>query len=160
MPRARADFLAIIRTLNRHGVDFIVIGGIGAVLHGAPIDTFDLDAVHSRVPANVGRILAAFDSLEARARFRPELRPDASHLSSPGHQLLMTRYGPLDLLGSAGIYTYEDLLPHAVETELTRSLTVRVLGLDWIIRLKEEAGAEKDLAVLPILRRTLEEKSR
>ena len=154
------DYRSIFETLTDRGVDFLVIGGIAAVLHGAPIMTFDLDLVHSRDPANVDRILAALDSLEARSRFRPELRPDASHLTSPGHQLLMTRYGPLDLLGSAGDHTYQDLLPHAVPIELTLTLTVRVLSLEWVIRLKEEAGAAKDLAVLPVLRRTLEEKSR
>jgi len=162
VPRApKADFLAILRTLRRRGVDFIVIGGIGAVLHGAPIDTFDLDVVHSRDPANIGRLLAALESLQARSRFRSGLRPDASHLTSAGHQLLMTRHGPLDLLGSAGHHhTYDDLLPYAVDTRLTSSLSVQVLRLDWLIRLKEETGAEKDLAVLPILRRTLEEQSR
>jgi hypothetical protein len=37
-------------------------------------------------------------------RVQPDrrLEPDATHLRSPGRQLLMTRYGPLDLLGTIG----------------------------------------------------------
>ena len=47
------DFLAILRVLNNHGVDFIVVGGVAAVLEGAPISTFDLDVVHARTAGNV-----------------------------------------------------------------------------------------------------------
>jgi hypothetical protein len=36
--------------------------------------------------------------------------------------------------------------------------TVRVLGLEALIRVKEETGEEKDRAVLPLLRRVLQEK--
>jgi hypothetical protein len=154
------DFLAILEALQRGKVDFIVIGGVAAVLHGAPINTFDLDVIHARNPANVGRLLTALATLDAHARGRPNLRPDATHLVSPGHQLLMTRFGPLDVLGSVGAKrTYEDLVPFAVAMPVAPNLTVRVLRLDWLIRLKEETGGEKDRAVLPILRRTLEEKS-
>jgi predicted nucleotidyltransferase len=37
---------------------------------------------------------------------------------------------------------------------------VRVLDLETIIAIKEELGTEKDLAALPLLRRTLKEKRR
>ncbi|MGH9447686.1 MAG: hypothetical protein ACRD3O_18445 [Terriglobia bacterium] len=47
------DFLAILRVLAEDCVDFIVVGGISAVLQGAPIATFDLDVVHSRTEGNV-----------------------------------------------------------------------------------------------------------
>jgi len=54
--------------------------------------------------------------------------------------------------------TYEDLLPHTVEMDIGDGIHVRVLDLETIIAIKEELGTEKDLAVLPILRRTLKEK--
>jgi hypothetical protein len=156
------DFLAVLRTLSRHRAEFLVIGGVAAVLHGAPVATFDLDVVHSREPDNVARLLAALEELDAHYRFQPvrHIRPGPSHLLSPGHQLLRTRFGSLDLLGSVGSHSYQDLLSHSIEVEVGEGVRVQVVQLDWIIRLKEEAGAEKDLAVLPILRRTLEEKSR
>jgi hypothetical protein len=46
------DFLALLRILVAHGVDFIIVGGVSAVLQGAPISTFDLDLVLSRAPDN------------------------------------------------------------------------------------------------------------
>ena len=53
--------------------------------------------------------------------------------------------------------TYEDLLPHSDELELGENLRVRVLRLDKLIELKQEVNRDKDRAVLPILRQTLNE---
>jgi hypothetical protein len=159
IPRSRSA--AILQEFRDHRVDFIVVGGIAAVLEGVPVHTFDLDVVHSREPGNIGRLLAALESLEAAYRARPELRPDVSHLASPGHQLLMTRFGPLDVLGMIGrSRTYDDLLPHTHELEVGEGLRVRVLNLETLIAVKEEVAGERDLAMLPIMRRTLEEKRR
>jgi hypothetical protein len=158
---AKPKFAAILVELRRHRVDFIVVGGIAAWLEGVPGNTIDLDVVHSRTSDNIGRLLTALESLEAAYRARPELKPDASHLASPGHQLLMTRFGPLDVLGMIGrSRSYEDLLPHAHEVEVDEGLRVRVLNLETLIAVKEEVAGERDLAMLPIMRRTLEEKRR
>jgi hypothetical protein len=89
------------------------------------------------------------------------LKPGASHLGSPGHHNLITSCGPLDVLGTIGRgLGYEDLLPHTIEMEAGAGVRVRVLDLATIIALKEELAGEKDLAVLPVLRRTLEQKRR
>jgi hypothetical protein len=53
MQNATPDFLAILRTLSDYKVDFIVVGGVCAVLHGAPLATFDLDVVHCRSADNL-----------------------------------------------------------------------------------------------------------
>ena len=47
MPAA-IRFLDLLRVLDRHKVDFIVVGGVAAILEGAPVATFDLDIMHSR----------------------------------------------------------------------------------------------------------------
>jgi len=152
---------SIFETLLRHQVRFLVVGGVAAVLRGAPVSTFDVDIVHSTEPENVVRILDVLEDLDARYRFRPELRPGASHLSSPGHQLLITRFGPLDILGNIGNgRRYEDLLPLTDELSVGSDVRVRVLTLEGQIAVKEEVGGEKDVAMLPLLRRTLEESRR
>lgn len=156
------DFLALLRTLVEHGVDFIIVGGVSAVLHGAPVTTFDLDLVHSRTPGNISRLLSALNDLDAYYRGQGDRRlsPNPSHLASPGHQLLMTGFGPLDLLGTIGRErSYEDLFEHTTELSVS-GLHLRVLNLETLIEVKEEVGHEKDKAVVPILKRTLEEKSK
>jgi predicted nucleotidyltransferase len=161
--KTKTDFLEVLRVLIKHEVDFIVVGGVSAVLQGAPVNTFDLDLVHSRDSENIVRLLRALDSLDAIYRAQPDrrIKTSAAHLSSLGHQLLLTRFGPLDLLGTIGSGRgYEELLAHAVEMKLDDNLRIRVLDLETLIQTKEEIAGEKDNAVLPILRQTLKEKSR
>jgi hypothetical protein len=159
----KPDFGCLLGILVEHDVDFLVVGGVGAVLQGATLSTFDLDIVHSTEPANIARLLGALENLDACYRTQPDkrLRPSQTHLSSPGHQLLMTRFGPLDVLGSIGKgRRYQDLLPHAAEMTIGGGIRIRVLDLKTQIAVKEETGQEKDLAALPLLRRALEESRR
>jgi len=161
MPDPSPNFITILQELTRRHVDFIVIGGVGAVLQGAPIATFDLDLVHSRAPENLERLISALQALGTYYREQPtrRLRPTVSHLAGPGHHLLMSDAGPLDLLGTVSKgREYKDLLDYTIELEITSETHVRVLDLSILITLKEELGREKDLAVLPVLRRTLQER--
>jgi predicted nucleotidyltransferase len=156
------DFQGLLKLLCNHKANFIVVGGVCAVLHGAPLTTFDLDLVHERTAENLERIFSALEELGAyyRESASRRLSPTASHLSSSGHHLLMTKFGPLDLLGSIGAgHSYEDLLADTVELRV-EGLVLRALSLDRLIKIKEEMATEKDKAVLPLLRRTLEEKMR
>jgi hypothetical protein len=159
MPEGK--LIATLRALHDGGVDFIIVDSLAAALHGAPIGTFDIDVVHSRDPANIALLLPVLEALDAVFRMQPErrLKPNASHLASTGHLNLITRYGPLDLLGTIGRdLGYQDLVPHSVELDMSEGLRIRVLDLETLIAIKEELGGEKDRAVLPILRRTLDEK--
>ena len=152
--------LSVIRALNESGVDFIVVGGVAAVLQGAPVQTFDLDVVYSRDPKNIDRLLAALNSLDAVFRIQPERRisPNRSHHEAGGRLNLLTPYGPLDLLGSIGSdLGYDQLAQLSTEMEVGGGIRVSVLGLEAIISIKEQLASEKDLAVLPVLRRTLDE---
>lgn len=158
-----ADFRAILEVLSSHQVEFIIVGGVSAVLNGAPITTFDLDIVHERQPGNLRRLLEALRALDAYYRFQPQekVRPDETRLDSPGHQLLMTRHGPLDVLGSVGSdQAYADLIDHSAPVEIGGGSDVRVLDLDTLIAIKEQLNTEKDRAALPILRRTRNENRR
>jgi hypothetical protein len=155
-----SSFAACLTTLEESGSEFILVGGLAAVLQGAPVQTYDIDVVYSRATENVERVLAVLHSIDAIFRIQPErrLRPNASHIQGAGHLNLLTRYGPLDLLATVGDgLTYEDLLPHSRRTLITESVRIHVLDLDFIIALKEQLGSEKDSAVLPTLRQTARE---
>jgi predicted nucleotidyltransferase len=155
------NFLSILRTLREAQIDFIVVGGVSGVLQGAPITTFDLDLVHSRAPGNIDRLLAALEILKARYRTpgAENKKPARSHLRSPGHQLLMTWAGPLDLLGTIGHgYGYDDLIGQTIELKIAKGLLIHVLKLETLIEVKAQTAGEKDKAALIILRRTLEER--
>ena len=156
------DPVEILRRLAAARVELVVVGMAAGVLRGAPVTTIDVDIVHRRSPENVARLLGVLGDLDAVYRHDPRrLRPAESHLSSPGHQLLVTTLGQLDCLGSVGAdQSYEDLVPRAPELELGDGLLIRVIDLPTLIELKEAAGRPKDLAVLPVLRATLAETRR
>jgi len=156
----KADYPALLQALVQHRVGFIVVGGISAVLHGVPVTTLDLDIVHSRDSDNLHRLLSALQDLDAcyRGRGDQRLRPALPHLASEGHHLLVTRFGPLDVLGTVGIgRDYNDLWEDTVELHVDE-FQIRVLTLEKLIKMKEESGLDKDKAMLPVLRCTLEEK--
>jgi hypothetical protein len=159
MVSPKLDFHELLRVLVRFDVEFIVVGGVAAVLRGAPVATFDLDIVHSRTSENVARLKSALTFLNAHYRGQGDrrLQPEDSHLRSSGHQLLMTELGPLDVLGSVGRgRDYNSLLPHSGEM-VVGDIRFRVLGLPALIQVKEEVDQPKDRAVLDTLRATLEE---
>jgi hypothetical protein len=160
MPRAR--FAEILRLLAEHDVEFVVVGMTAGILHGAPVTTVDLDVVHRRSPENVARLLRVLAELGAVYRHDPrQLRPAESHLLGPGHQLLSTAHGDLDCLGTIDQDRgYEELLGQTEEMQLKGGRTVRVLSLAALIEAKERSGRPKDLAVLPVLRATLDEVKR
>lgn len=159
---SRARFADILELLAEHEVEFIVVGMTAGILHGAPVTTVDLDVVHRRTPGNVARLLRALEALDAVYRHDPRgLRPRESHLSGPGHQLLRTTLGDLDCLGAIDQDRgYDELLDQSVEMNLSSGRTIRVLSLPALVEAKEQAGRPKDLAALPVLRATLDERKK
>jgi len=155
-----SKFAACLTALEASGSEFILVGGLAAVLQGAPVQTYDVDILYARTAENLARLLAVLTSIDAIFRIQPErrLRPNLSHLSGTGQLNLLTKFGPLDLLATIGNgFTFEDLLPHSRQMLIADDVRIKVLSLDFIIALKEELRSEKDLAALPILRQTARE---
>lgn len=158
---AEPDPLEILRVLERHGVQYVVIGAAAARIAGAPVVTEDIDVTPARDRANLERLASALSELNARLRpTEPKGVPlplDAEMLDSADLWTLTTSAGDLDLCFTpAGTRGYDDLRREASRERLDKRLTVTVASLRDVIRSKEAAGRDKDLAQLPILRRTLE----
>lgn len=159
MSRPQADQESLVDALLGGGVEFIVVGGIAAVLHGAPISTRDLDIVHARDPGNVERLMTVLEQLDARVRDLAgrDLRPSESALLGKGQVLMTTRLGPLDCLGALHDgRDFDALAAHTIELS-DDSLTIRVLDLRTLITVKTEAGRPQDLLVVPLLTALLDQ---
>ena len=148
---------AILEGLIEAGVDFILVGGLAAVVQGAPVTTMDVDIVHNQSPENNARLLSFLKSTNAFHR-RPDdkvIEPQEGDLSGMGHALFTTQLGPLDVLAVIeGGRGYKDLLEHTVEIEF-RSHTIRVLELKMLIQFKRTSTDTKDMQRLPVLEETL-----
>jgi hypothetical protein len=145
--------------LAEHEVEFIVVGGIAAILQGSPLTTLDLDILYQASEENHVRLASALARLQA-TYLDPagrRIEPDLEKLSSMRIHLLETRYGRLDLLKTVGDdLSFEALVDHCLMLDVDRA-RVRVLRLGKIIETKEQANRPKDQYQLPFLRQLLAE---
>jgi hypothetical protein len=143
------DPLPAIAALNRHEVDYIVIGGVAAITHGSPLLTSDFDICYRRTKENTGRLAEALRELQARPRGMDPSLPfilDGATLRNGDTFTFETTAGDLDCLGSpSGTTGYPDLVLAATPIELGEGLTALVCSLDDLIRMKRAAGRPKDL---------------
>jgi hypothetical protein len=155
------DPLAALRTLDRHGVRYVLIGGLGARLHGSPSVTNDTDVCYERSPENLEHLAAALTELHARLRGIEDDVPfhlDAATLGAGDHFTFSTDAGNLDCLGTpAGVDGYGDLAANA-ETYEIEGLRVMVASIADLIRMKRAAARPKDLLEIDILRTVEEER--
>jgi hypothetical protein len=150
----------MLKTLQDHGVRFVVIGGFAAVIHGSPYVTFDIDVVPSRDRANLDRLSSALKQMHARVwtASEPEGIPfehDAASIAEVRVWNLVTDLGRLDLtFEPAGTGGYDDLARGALRLTILGA-EVDVASLADVVRSKEAADRDKDRLVLPVLRRLL-----
>jgi len=151
----------ILRVLADHDVEFVVIGGMAAALHGADYVTVDIDVTPRRTRENLERLSAALEALDARIRVVGI--PDGVPFSHDGRSLggaaiwnLRTRFGDLDLaMEPAGFAEgWDDLHPGVVVVHLG-GVPTEVAGLADVITSKATADRAKDRAMLPMLRALL-----
>lgn len=149
---------AILDVLDRHQVQYVLVGGYAATLHGARRPTTDVDITPEMSRANLDRLAAALKELRARVRVDdvPEGLPfgaDATSLAGLRFANLTTPHGDLDLTFSpSGTGGYAELIVSAQRTRVG-SVDVDVASLGDIIRSKRAAGRPKDADALPELAR-------
>jgi len=139
----------LLRVLVARGVDFVVVGGLAAVLHGSSRITQDLDVTYSTEPANLEALGQALLELDAKLYGIAEevaFVPDARTLAQTEILTLSTRLGKLDLLRSpSGAPSYAELRNRA-QLVKTDDAAIRIAGTDDLIAMKRTAGRMKDLA--------------
>ena len=73
-----SDLNALLKGLSKTRIEFILVGGVAAVIQGAPVTTFDLDIVHRQIDENIQKLMKFLESVEA-IQHRPDdkvLKPD------------------------------------------------------------------------------------
>lgn len=154
------DFEALLGVLDKHRVEYIVVGGAAALAHGSARFTQDLDIVYERSTGNLDRVVAALGNIRPYLRGAPAGLPfvwDRVTLERGLNFTLETSFGMIDLLGEIpGGGAYRDLLAASVELLLFSGRT-RCLSLEQLIRAKRAAGRPKDLEALAELEALREE---
>jgi predicted nucleotidyltransferase len=151
------DLLAL---LHHAGFEFVIVGGVAAIAHGATRSTKDLDVVAPFTTENLRRLLDALKPHDVRHLTRPDLgvvSQTAEELSGYRLLLLESDLGRLDVLREVPpIGHHGDL--KVVEMELVQGLRFRVIALDQLIEIKASLGrpqdkdVERDLRAIRALR--------
>lgn len=159
------DLPRLLATLDRHGVTYVLIGGLAAVYHGSPFPTEDVDITPDTDRANLDRLAAALRELGARVRV-DSVRDgvafpcDAESLAAVQTWNLITDAGDIDIaFRPSGTRGYADLHRDAVVVDIY-DVTVEIASLADVIRSKQAANRPKDQRVLPTLREMLARRSR
>lgn len=149
------DLVQLLLRLIGADVEFVLVGGVAAAVHGSDQLTRDLDILAVFDPENMARLLAALRDLHPHNSARPdlgELRATPEELARYRNLYLVTALGRLDVLGEIPpLGGYAEVAAEAVATEFLGA-TCKVISLDHLIRVKESVGRAKDLLVVAELR--------
>lgn len=156
------DYQRLLQALSAHAVNFVIVGGVAATIHGSARLTSDLDVVYDRSSENVRRMVASIGPLNPYLRGAPPGLPfrfDAETIRGGLNFTLTTDAGPLDLLGElAGVGPYAAVSDRSIAVMLFGQ-TYRCIDLETLIRAKAAAGRPKDLEVIAELEAIREESS-
>ena len=141
------DLRAMLESLHRHDVQFVVIGGVAVAAHGYVRGTEDLDLVPDPDPANLARLTDCLEELDSTRptvgrAFDPST--DVAVIHRGGNVTADTRFGGLDIVQRAiGVPGYSELVRDAVESELL-GVPVRICSLARLRGMKRAAGRDQD----------------
>ena len=147
-----APFLAEIgRQLDRVRLEAVLIGNAAAALQGAPVTTVDFDFLFRRTPRNLQKLKQLATALHATV-----LRP--YYPVSDLYRIVRDDDGlQLDFMGTIhGLRSFAGVRARA-DVVTVSDVPILVASLADIIKSKRAARRPRDLAVLPILEKTLEE---
>ena len=134
--------------LRDSGLEFVVIGGVCVVYHGAPLATFDLDICCPFGVENVQRIESAVNDLNPIHRLTANQLPlEVTRTSFPDlkNLYLQTNLGKLDCLSEVkGVGNFEEVRRQSIVAQFAYG-EFRYLNLDALIRAKKAVGRERDL---------------
>lgn len=144
----------VAQLLHKRRLTAVLIGNAAAALQGSPVTTMDLDFMFRKTPGNLAKLKRLADDLEAVV-----LRP--YYPASGLFRMVRDRDGlQLDFMSRLdGIRSFESLRARALRVEF-RGAALLVADLRDIIRSKEASDRPQDRAVLPVLRRTLDEQEK
>lgn len=148
-----SNFLEILSQLHDHHVDFVIVGGVAAALHGSSRVTFDLDIVPSLAADSWTAAVDLLWSLGARPRIPEPLERirDVEQVRRWQHEKGMLALNfrkpdgstEVDLLVSESDQ-FEALRQRAAAITI-EGRTFFVASIDDLIAMKQRAGRPQDL---------------
>jgi hypothetical protein len=150
------DPIAVLQALDRHRVTYIVIGGLGRVIHGSDELTDGIDIVPSTREENLRRLGLALEDLDARRADGKRLALEQDLVRQPVLEL-WTDAGELKIVPEpAGTRGYDDLRRAAMREPLGHGVRPSVASLGDHARMLAALDREQDHEPLYTLRHLIE----
>lgn len=149
-PASVDDLKLLLRALNDHGVDYLLIGGYALYALGYQRGTVDIDVVLRPTRDEGEKVKRALLLLPDGVA--KDLDPD---WFVEGETIRVADAFVVDLMFNACGETYDSLLPYAVTIDLD-GVPVRTLGLEGLLKTKQSVR-DKDRLDREVLERALAE---
>lgn len=144
----------LISRLVAADVEFVLVGGLAAAIHGSSLTTRDVDVCCRFTEGNLMRIQDAVAGLHPVHRMRPDL-PLAltpEQCASLKNLYIKTDIGVIDCLGTVlGVGDFDEVLAHSLPVEMPFG-SIRILDVETLIKAKEAMGRPHDIVTVQQLR--------
>lgn len=151
----------LLERLILHEVEFVLVGGLAAWVHGSGLATRDLDVCCRFSEANLMRLQRSLEGLHPVHRMRPDLPLDLTpqQCIDLKNLYVKTDVGIIDCLGMVlGVGDYDDVFAHSDVIDLPVG-PCRILDLETLIQAKEAMARPHDLLTAQQLRAVQSRKS-
>jgi predicted nucleotidyltransferase len=149
------DFEDFVRLLNKHEVEYMVVGGYALAMHGKPRSTGDLDIWIKISGENADRMVNVMGDFGLSSMgFQKEdfLRP--GYMSQIGYPPLR-----IDILNNIDGVEFKDAKPNMKTIGLDNGLELKYIGLKDFIKNKQTTGRSQDLADIKAVKKLLPKKN-
>jgi uncharacterized protein (DUF1330 family) len=159
-------FQRVIDGLNRHGVSYVVVGGVATNLHGHARVTLDLDLIVDFDTGNLAKLRDVMNELS----YAPRVPADPTGLADPEtrkswqarHMLV---YSFVSLMNPPLIVDvfiehpipFGELIDRSSVTDFG-GVPTRICSIDHLVTLKQMAGRPKDIEDIDALKLTRDER--
>ena len=141
-----ADYIDMLKCLNKAGVDYILVGGWAVNMYGYIRATVDLDIWILADAGNAKKVYAAVAEFGAPVS---EMKPE--EFAQYG-MIFQIGVAPcrVDIISKISGVSYADAVTRAV-TKMIDGIPVRIISLEDLIANKKASGRAKDLADVEVL---------
>ena len=153
-------FLEVLQTLSQENIDFIIVGGVAARLHGSTRLTHDLDIVPRLEAESWRKLIHVISQLNTQPRIPETVEriADVENIRQwmvEKHMLAVNFRSPtadveIDLVISESD-RFDELLSRASTVTFDGQI-FHVASIDDLIEMKKKAGRDRDITDIAILK--------
>jgi len=161
------DYLAIFKRLNEKGIRYIVVGGVAVNLHGIPRMTYDIDLLLDIEDKNIEK----FIKLLKDWKFKPKVPVDIKDFAKKTKRdewIKNKNMKAFNLVNPQWAISEIDIVIDSpvnyekahkrVNHIVLQGVSIPVISVDDLIKMKENTGRQQDRADIRYLRKLKNEK--